>query len=85
MGPPSTAGLPGERRGDWNLDGVLHERWKYDAATGKVIKVEENMYKPGDPALKARMDSSGVEMFPNRVPVGGTLPTKRESEHRPEE
>lgn len=85
MGAPSTAGLPGERRGDWNLDGVLHERWRVDGVTGKITKVEENQYSPDDPALKARMEKSGVEMFPNRVPVGGTPPTKRESEHQPEE
>lgn len=72
-GPQVPSNMPGVRQSDWKLGPVLRERWHYDPRTRKVTKVGEETLQPGA-ELDVKMRASGLDPFPNRVPIGGTMP-----------
>lgn len=74
-GPVVPPNMPGRQQSDWKLGPVLHERWYYDPTTGKTTKVGEETLQPG-PQLDAKMRTDGLTPFPNRVPIGGELPSE---------
>lgn len=82
-GPQVPSNMPGRKQTDWHLGEVLHERWRYDPVTGKTTKVSEEVLKPGA-QLDAKMRADGLDPFPNRVPIGGEMPSgARQGKRRP--